>query len=386
MSSPSHQPQIAIIGAGIGGVACASALAKFGIKAHIYEQTLQFSRVGAGIQMGPNATQVLHGLGLKEHLAQSAFQPKTNLNRVWNTGEVSNDYPLSEHVIAKYGSPFYALHRADLHETLTQLVPSDQIHLGKKLTALHQDEKGVELQFADGSSVHADAVIGADGVHSLIREHLLGPEAPRFTGRIAYRTTYPASRLKGLDIGESRTKWWGPDRHIVIYYVTKKRDEIYFVTSQPEDANWTTKESWSSKGDLPKLQEAYAGFHPDVQAVIAACPEVHKWALFERDPLNTWVQGRVMLLGDACHPMTPYMAQGAAMALEDSVVLARCLDAYKGEDLNAIFKRYEALRKPRTSEIQKASGANQWMQNKTNPDWVYGYNAWTVPLEVESLT
>jgi salicylate hydroxylase/6-hydroxynicotinate 3-monooxygenase len=172
----------------------------------------------------------------------------------------------------------------------------------------------------------------------------------------------------------------------VIYYVTKKRDEIYFVTSQPEEANWTTKESWSSKGDLPTLQEAYAGFHPDVQAVIAACPEVHKWALFERDPLNTWVQGRVMLLGDACHPMTPYMAQGAAMALEDSVVLARCLDAYKGEDLNAIFKRYEALRKPRTSEIQKASGANQWMQNKTNPDWVYGYNAWTVPLEVESLT
>lgn len=372
---------IAIVGAGIGGVACASALARVGIKAHIYEQARQFSRVGAGIQMGPNATHVLHGLGLKDQLANMAFQPKTNLNKVWDSGEVTNDYPLSEHVIAKYGAPFYALHRADLHESLANLVPSDQIHLNKKLVSLDQDDDGVVLAFEDGTQVQADAVIGADGVHSLVREILLGPEEPRFTGKVAYRTTYPASLLKGVDIGDSRTKWWGPDRHIVIYYVTRKRDEIYFVTSMPEEASWLTKESWSAKGDLKTLQEAYSGFHSDVQSVISACPEVHKWALFDRDPLPTWVKGRVLLVGDACHPMTPYMAQGAAMALEDSVVLARCLDSFKGQDINTVFNVFESIRKPRTSEIQKASGANQWMQNKTNPDWVYGYNAWNIELK-----
>ena len=240
------------------------------------------------------------------------------------------------------------------------------------------------MRFADKTQVRAKAVIAADGVHSIVRKKLFGAESPRYTGRIAYRAVFKSKLLRNVNIGDVATKWWGPDRHIVIYYVTKKRDEIYFVTSQPEDASWTTKESWSSKGDLKTLQEAYAGFHPDVQAVIAACPEVHKWALFERDPLSTWVQGRVLLLGDACHPMTPYMAQGAAMALEDSVVLARCLDAHQGEDLNTTFKLFEALRKPRTSEIQRASGANQWMQNKTNPDWVYGYNAWSVPLELNA--
>ena len=376
------QPQIAIIGAGIGGLACARALSMMGITAQIFEQAPKFARIGAGIQMGPNATRVLEGLGLGEDLAQTSFEPRTNLNRVWDTGEVSNEYPLLGHVREKYGTPFYSLHRGDLHEALARSVNAEQIHLGKKLNKIeqHPAQDKVHLSFTDGSSLEVDAVIGADGVHSLVRETLLGPEAPRFTGRIAYRTTYPAKLLKGVDIGESRTKWWGPDRHIVIYYVTKQKDEIYFVTSQQEDANWTTPESWSAKGDLQTLREAYKGFHPDVQAVLAACPDVHKWALFERSPLPTWCEGRVLMMGDACHAMTPYMAQGAAMALEDSVVLARCLDAFKEDDLSKTFKLFEHIRKPRTSQIQLASSANQWMQKATNPDWVYGYNAWEVPL------
>jgi salicylate hydroxylase/6-hydroxynicotinate 3-monooxygenase len=207
---------IAIVGAGIGGVACASALARVGIKAHIYEQARQFSRVGAGIQMGPNATHVLHGLGLKDQLANMAFQPKTNLNKVWDSGEVTNDYPLSEHVIAKYGAPFYALHRADLHESLANLVPSDQIHLNKKLVSLDQDGDGVVLTFEDGTQVQADAVIGADGVHSLVREILLGPEEPRFTGKVqsaatrhfGFTTAQPTSPLSQAEKTICRSLRW----------------------------------------------------------------------------------------------------------------------------------------------------------------------------------
>ncbi len=374
------QIPIAIIGAGIGGLATAHALGQQGIVAHVFEQAPGFKRIGAGIQMGPNATRVLHGFGLAEHLKQSSFEPKTNLNRVWDTGEVSNEFPLLGHASEKYGTPFYALHRGDLHAALCRLVPESQIHLGKKLISWEQETSHVLLKFEDGTLVRANAVIGADGVHSLIRDTLLGPEEPRFTGKIAYRTTYPSSRLKGVDIGQSRTKWWGVDRHIVIYYVTRQQDEIYFVTSQPEDASWTTKESWSAKGELSALRQAYAGFHPDVQAVLEACPEVYKWALYERDPLDKWCEGSVLLMGDACHPMTPYMAQGAAMALEDSVVLARVLAQAPSDEWPQAFKLFEQIRKPRTSMIQKASSANQWMQKKTNPDWVYGYNAWEVPL------
>jgi salicylate hydroxylase/6-hydroxynicotinate 3-monooxygenase len=377
---PSRKPKIAIVGAGIGGLAAAVTLRRLGLDVDVYEQAQRFARIGAGIQMGPNATRVLQGLGLEAHLRSSAFAPKSSLNREWDTGNVTNEYPLASYVEERYGTPFFALHRGDLHAALADLVPSEHVHRGKKLVSLAQSPNDVTLSFADGTQVTADAVIGADGVHSLVREILLGAEKPRFTGRVAYRTTFPASLLKGVDIGDSRTKWWGPDRHIVIYYVTRQRDEIYFVTSQPEDASWMTPESWSAKGDLGMLRDAYAGFHGDVRAVLAACPDVHKWAIFERDPLPSWVSGRIVLMGDACHPMTPYMAQGAASALEDSVVLARCLEGVDNDGFEAAFKLFEGVRKPRTSALQAGSSANKWMQNSTNPDWVYGYNAWEVPL------
>jgi salicylate hydroxylase/6-hydroxynicotinate 3-monooxygenase len=162
--------------------------------------------------------------------------------------------------------------------------------------------------------------------------------------------------------------------------VTRAQDEIYFVTSQPEDASWMTPESWSAKGSLDELRSAYSAFHPEVRAVLDACPDVYKWALLEREPLATWQQGRVVLLGDACHPMTPYMAQGAASSLEDAVVLSRCLQGVRTDGIAAALGRYEATRKPRTSEIQGTSSKNTWMRHSTDPSWVYGYDAWKAPL------
>jgi salicylate hydroxylase/6-hydroxynicotinate 3-monooxygenase len=260
---------------------------------------------------------------------------------------------------------------------LASVVPAECIRLNHKLAGLDEIGNGVRLTFADGSTTEADAVIGADGVHSTVKRLLFGEAAPNFTGQIAYRTTFPAKLLNGYEIDEC-TKWWGEDRHIVIYYVKPDRSEVYFVTSQPEPD--FRVESWSSKGDVRTLRAAYEGFHPQVQHVLGACPDVHKWALVDRDPLEHWVDRQVTLLGDSCHPMTPYMAQGAAMAIEDAAVLSRCLENVDREGVADAFRRFEATRKERTSRVQLTSRTNTWLKDRTDADWVYAYNAWTVPL------
>ena len=377
---PTGPIHIGIVGAGIGGLAAASLLLKRGFEVTVFEQAGAFARVGAGIQQSPNVMKVHRGLGIEKRLRETAFAPLTSLNRDAVTGATTNEFPLGREVEERYGAPFLAMHRGDLHEALADLVPVSKLRLGCKLKAIDQDGSKVRLSFEGGETADLDAVVAADGVHSLVRDYVSGPEQPKFTGRVAYRTTFPVSLLKGVDIGSSRTKWWGADRHIVIYYTTAARDEVYFTTSTPEKADWMTRESWSTKGDLEELKEAFKTFHPDVRATIAAAPEVHKWGIFERDPLPIWTKGRITLLGDACHPMTPYMASGAAMALEDAVILARALESFEGPSVERAFLTYEATRKPRTSAVQAGSGANTWMRNATNPDWLYGHDVWTEEL------
>jgi len=375
---PAKKLSIAVVGAGMGGLAVAATLRRVGCDVELYEQASRFARVGAGIQMMPNSMKVLRGIGIESRLRQTAFAPYSHLNRIGATGEVTRELPMPESL---YGAPYLCMHRADLHGALASVLPADIVHLGKKLVGLDQTGDRVTLTFADGTKASADAVIGADGVHSTVRDIIVGPDAPIHKGRIAYRAVFPASLMNGKDIGRSRTKWWGTDRHIVIYYTTKVRSEIYFVTSVPEPAEWVTAESWSAKGDVKELRAAYAGFHEDVRGVLDACPDCHKWAILEREPLAHWSDGRVVLLGDACHPMTPYMAQGAATSIEDAAVLARCLKATEGEDIEGAFKRYEAHRKPRTSVVQAISSANTWMkEGNSDTSWLYGYDAWTASL------
>ena len=230
------------------------------------------------------------------------------------------------------------MHRGDLHEALASPRPAELISLDKKLTDVDWRGNGVTLRFADGSTAQADAVIAADGIHSRVRELWRGQERANYTGRVAYRTTFPAALLNGYPIDEC-CKWWGPDRHIVIYYVTANRDEVYFVTSVPEP-EFTVK-SWSATGDLAMLRAAFTGFHEQVRRVVEACPRVHKWAIVDRDPLPNWGEGRMVLLGDAGHPMTQYMAQGAATAMEDAVLLTRCIEAMPDDIASSV----PALRK-----------------------------------------
>ncbi len=368
---------IAIIGAGMGGLATAAALRRVGIDVTVYEQAAQFIRLGAGIQIGCNAMKVLRGLGLESRLRAQSFYPRSWNNRDWRTGEVKFDMIFGESAERKFGAPYLLAHRGDLHAALASTVPDQCVKLNHKLLGVDETNDGVRLAFANGAVAVADAVIGADGVHSVVRDILFGVSPVNYTGRIAYRTTYPASLLGGQKIDDC-TKWWGEDRHIVIYYVKPDRSEIYFVTSQPEPD--FRIESWSAKGDVKELRSAFEGFDRQVQNVLAACPDVHKWAIVDRDSLARWTDRNVTLLGDACHPMTPYMAQGAAMAIEDAAVLSRCLEGVERDGVPNAFRRFEASRKERTGRVQQTSRTNTWLRGKTDADWVYAYDAWTAPL------
>jgi 6-hydroxynicotinate 3-monooxygenase len=372
------KPAVAIIGAGIAGLTIAATLRRIGIEAVIYEQARAFARIGAGIQMNPNAMKVLRGLGLESHIRSTGFAPQVGYNRVWDTGEVTYLHPMGEAIETRFGAPDISLHRADLHAALASLVPDGIVRFDRKLVGIDRIGGRLRLAFADGTRADADAVIGADGVHSTVLDLLFGSGKARFTGQVAYRAVYRSELLGGTI--DDRVKWWGLDRHIVSYKINPRRDELYFIASTPEPE--FRIESWSSTGSLDQLHDAFAGFHPDARIILDRCPAVGKWALIEREPLPRWSDDRIVLIGDACHPMLPYMAQGAGSSMEDAVVLARCLQGCDLDGFADTFRRFEAIRKPRTSRIQLGTRQNLWMRTAANTetDWLYGYDAWSAPL------
>jgi 6-hydroxynicotinate 3-monooxygenase len=376
------ETSIAVVGAGIGGLTAAACLLRLGLRVDVYEQAPQFAPVGAGIQLTANAMKALGGLGLIEQLRGIGFVPATFHSREWDTGNITNVLRMGKALEQRYGAPDVMIHRARLHAALAALIPRHRIHFGKKLVAIEQNQSTATLVFADGSRVEASLVVGADGIHSMVREALFGAEQPRFTGRVAYRTTYPTLLLNGMAIDE-RAKWWGPDRHVVHYFTTAGEDEIYFIAVVPEPDFQV--ESWSTKGDKDTLLAAFAGCHPQLRAILAAAPELRKWALVERDPMPSWGNNGIVLLGDACHPMAPYMAQGAASAIEDAVVLARCLAQARCGKIQTAVVAYAANRKERTARMQLTNRENTWLRFKTDTDWVYDFDAWHAELAGPAL-
>jgi salicylate hydroxylase/6-hydroxynicotinate 3-monooxygenase len=369
-------PAIAIIGAGIAGLTAAATLRKIGLDVDIFEQAQAFARIGAGIQMNPNAMKILRGLGLEEYIRSIGFAPEVGYNREWDTGEITYLHPMGARIAQRFGAPDISLHRAELHGALLSLNDPAIIHLDKKLVGLDQNGARLQLTFADGAKTAADAVIGADGVHSIVLETLFGTGEPRFTGQVAYRAVY-RSELLGTEI-DDRVKWWGPDRHIVSYKVDPRREELYFIASTPEPD--FKIESWSARGDLDQMRAAFSSFHPKARVILDSCPEVRKWALVERDPLARWSEDRIVLIGDSCHPMLPYMAQGAGSSMEDAVILARCLADTDLDGFSDAFRKFERNRKDRTSRIQLGARKNVWMRTAPDTAWLYDYDAWTVPL------
>ncbi|EHP40603.1 salicylate 1-monooxygenase [Cupriavidus basilensis OR16] len=371
--------KIGINGAGIGGLAAAIALRKLGMDVTVFEQAQRFARVGADINLTPNAVRALDGLGVGEALRETAARPTHRISRVWNTGEETSRLAMSDEAEIRYGAPQLTMHRGDLMTALEGALPAANVKLGKKATQIERHDAGATLHFADGTQEDVDVLIGADGIHSAVRSALFGPEHPVFTGVVAYRAVVPAERLAGVPNLQAFTKWWGPEAtsQIVTFPLNRGREIFVFATVAQE--SWRN-ESWTTPGRVEDVRAAYAGFHAEARALLDACDDVLISALYVRDPLPAWSAGTATLMGDACHPMMPFMAQGAGMAIEDGVVLARCLAEANGNDIPAALARYQAARHARASRVQIGSRSNAWLKEGGNADWVYDYNAWQVPL------
>jgi salicylate hydroxylase len=348
--------RIAVIGGGIGGLAAALHLLKAGFDVHVYEQSPRIGEIGAGIQISPNASRLLVRLGLKPAMDRVGVRPAAVNQRRWDDGRTLQRAPLGPEVETAFGAPYYHFHRGDLAELLGGAMPAERLHVGHRLVGLEQKGERAIAQFENGTSIEADLLVGADGIRSRVRQLAFGAEQPRFTGCVAWRGLVPAERIEHLGIEVASHNWMGPDGHVVHYWVASRR--FMNVVCVTEHGTWTD-ESWTTKGDVAEALARYEGWHPTVRGLIQAFPETFVWALHDRLPLPRWSDGRVTLLGDACHPMLPFMAQGAAQSIEDGAALASLLATMPGGDVAGALMRYEEVRKPRATRLQEASAANR---------------------------
>ncbi|HET7341132.1 MAG TPA: FAD-dependent monooxygenase [Methylomirabilota bacterium] len=344
-----------VVGAGIGGLTAALMLRRAGLAVTVVEQAPALREVGAGIQLAPNATRLLRRLGVGDALERVAVRPAAIEHRRWQDGRVLLRTLLGETCERRFGAPYYHVYRPHLLDLLARALPDDAVQLGRCCAAIIQHADSVTVVFEDGTTASADLVVGADGIHSTLRAALHGRESPWFSGSIAYRGLVPAERIAHLDIARQSHSWLGPERHFVCYWVAAGR-YLNFVAVVPA-RDWRV-ESWSATGDVAEAVADFEGWDKTVPAIIGAAERTHRWGLYDREPLESWSAGRVALLGDAAHAMLPFLAQGACQAIEDAAVLARCLQGIAPAAVPEALRRYEAIRKPRVWQVQRASRDN----------------------------
>lgn len=346
---------VAVVGAGLGGLTAALALRQRGFDVGVFEQADVLGEVGAGLQLSANAVRVLASLGLQDRLVARASIPEGKQVRLWNTGRSWKLFDLGPLSQERYGHPYLMMHRADLHDTLLAAFEDEApgcLHVGKRLDSFEERDDGVRLRFADHSCADADILIGADGVHSVVRQQLFGDSDPRFSGCVAWRGVVSTAGLPERLRDPVGTNWIGPQGH-VIQYPLRGGELVNFVGIVERD-DWTV-ESWTSPGTVAECAADFPGWHPDVLDLIQAVPMPMKWALKLRTTMPTWSSTRTTLLGDACHPTLPFLAQGSAMALEDGIVLARSLERHA--DVGDAFRAYERARLRRTTAVVDGSAA-----------------------------
>ena len=368
--------RVGVIGGGIGGLCTAVALAKFGIDVHVFEQAQELREVGAGVGVGPNAVKVLRALGIEDELSQRAFQAERFEGRDWTTGQVLFQTPMKGVSHTRYGAGHYQIHRPDLLDILSGGFGSDRVSLNAKCVSVSSSESSAYAVFDDGREQAFDLLVGADGLHSAVRTKLHGAGAPRFTGYMCWRALIPSAALPPGHVPPQMTIWKGPDGHVVTYLL--RGGTVVNVVAFHTVAE-LIEESWTNESSSAELVAAYIGVHPDLRLVLERAEQCFKWGLYDRDPLPHWGADRLTLLGDAAHPMLPFLGQGAACAIEDGYVLAREL-ASSPDDFAAALQRYEALRIPRTSRIQLAARQQERFAHQAtrsasvNSDWLYEFD------------
>jgi salicylate hydroxylase len=388
--------RILIAGAGIGGLSAASCLMKAGHHVEIHEQAPELAEVGAGIQVSANAMHVLRHLGLEEAITAVGVRPEAYVFRLHDTGEVIQRFSLSQEEL--HGAPYTQLHRADLHDLLAararELDPN-VVRLNHKVTGFTESADGVELRFADGSSARGDLLIGADGLKSVVRAQMFGAAPATYTGDAAWRAVVPTERLPKTLLEQVMSVFMGPDGHVVCYYL---RDGTLLNFVGIVETDEVSEESWTVKLPWEELKAQYRGWHPALQTVIDAADkdQCYRWSLFNRPPIREWSTRRVTLLGDAAHPTLPYLAQGAAMSIEDGAVLTRALGMR--DSIADALQLYQRNRVDRTAKIVLQSNANRELfhlrseaeirarfskkdEGDDRNSWLYSYNPLTVELK-----
>lgn len=353
----SKKLKVLVSGGGIGGLTAALAMLQRGMDVEVFEQAPELKEIGAGVQLGPNGVRVLQALGLGEQLAQWGVEPSSKEVRIWSSGKTIPLLNLGAESVARYGAPYYMMHRADLHQMLVDAVRAidpDAMHVNAQGVSFREIGDEVELALKNGSTARGDVLVGADGLHSRVRRQLVGEHKPRFTGGMAWRGLIPIERLPEHLRRPVGANWIGPNGHIVTYPVRSGR-LLNFVGHVERD-DWQV-ESWTEAGTLAECKADYVGWHPDVQLMVDNIEHHFKWALFLHPTMTRWSHGRITLLGDACHSTLPYLAQGVNMAIEDGLVLARALEAGAQDPVTAL-QRYDRARIERTTRIVDQSSDN----------------------------